>query len=80
MERITGAYAAEVVGRTGALAGLRARTVGGLPVDLSTWARDGSPPTELRLTTPLGERRVTCSYDYAADDDRRRPDDGRRRP
>ena len=37
MERITGAYAAEVVGRPGALAGLRARTVGGVarrPVDL----------------------------------------------
>jgi serine phosphatase RsbU (regulator of sigma subunit)/PAS domain-containing protein/anti-sigma regulatory factor (Ser/Thr protein kinase) len=67
MERITGVSAAQVVGRPGGLAALHARTVGGVPVDLSRWAQDGTPPAELRLRTPLGERRITCSYDYAPD-------------
>ncbi len=68
MERITGLPAASVVRRPGALAQLHARTVAEVPVDLSRWAQDGPPPAELRLGTPLGERRVTCSYDSAPDD------------
>ncbi len=67
LERLTGLAAADVVGRPAALAELHPRTVTGVAVDLSRWAHDGSPPEELRLTTPLGERRVTCSYDYAQD-------------
>jgi PAS domain S-box-containing protein len=67
MERITGMSAAQVVRRPDALTKLHARTVGEVPVDLSQWAQDGSPPAELRLSTPMGERRVTCSYDYAPD-------------
>jgi len=69
LERITGLPAARVVGRPGALAGLRLRTTAGVPVDLTRWAQDGLPPVELRLSTPLGDRRVTCSYDLAGDPD-----------
>ena len=69
LERITGLPAACVVGRPGALAGLRLRTTTGVPVDLTRWAQDGLPPVELRLSTPLGDRRVTCSYDLAGDPD-----------
>ena len=67
LERITGLSAAEVVGRSAALADLCPRTVDEAPVDLSRWAQDVPPPAELRLSTALGERRVTCSYDSAPD-------------
>lgn len=69
MERITGLPGPRVVGRPGALDALRLRTTTGRPVDLTRWAADGPPPTELRLTTPLGDRRVTCSYDVAGHPD-----------
>ena len=67
MERLTGMTAEQVVRRPDALPALHARTVEDVPVDLSRWALDGSPPADLRLSTPLGERRVTCSYDHASD-------------
>jgi len=65
LERITGLSSDCVVGRPGALDGLRLRTTTGVPVDLARWALDGPPPAELRLTSPLGDRRVMCSYDVA---------------
>jgi PAS domain S-box-containing protein len=67
MERITGLTCEDVVGRQAALDELQARTVDGVPVDLTQWALDGSPPAELRLSCRSGERRVLCSYDYAPD-------------
>ena len=67
LERFTGLAAADVVGRRDALRPLCLRTVAGVLVDLSRWAQDGPPPEELRLTTPFGERRVTCSYDSTQD-------------
>ena len=65
LERITGLPADSVVGREGALDALKLRTTSGMPVDLAHWAVGGLPPAELLLTTPLGDRRVVCSYDIA---------------
>ncbi|HVF06825.1 MAG TPA: SpoIIE family protein phosphatase [Frankiaceae bacterium] len=67
MEAITGLAAADVVGRAGALAQLRAQESSGSPVELALWpARD--LPGELRVTRPDGEtRRLNCSYSRRGD-------------
>ena len=67
MERITGLPAATVVGRPGALVALEARTTGDDPVPLSLWPTRYLP-SELRITTPKGVRRLSCSYSRRDDE------------
>ncbi|HEX8001872.1 MAG TPA: SpoIIE family protein phosphatase [Mycobacteriales bacterium] len=67
LERITGLPATEVVGRPGALFALRARDVADNPVELAAWPTRYLP-SDVRITTPNGERRLSCSYSRRDDD------------
>lgn len=67
MERITGLAAADVVGRPGALTALDARTTGDDSVHLALWPTR-TLPSELRITSPKGVRRLSCSYSRRDDD------------
>lgn len=69
MASITGLAEADVVGRAGALAPLRARTASGSAVELTLWP-GRYLPSEICVTRPDGElRRLSCSYSRRGDDD-----------
>ncbi|HEV2889793.1 MAG TPA: SpoIIE family protein phosphatase [Frankiaceae bacterium] len=67
MERITGLPEHEVVGRRGGLAPLEARTVNDAPVELALWP-SRYLPSDLRVTTPYGVKRLSCSYSRREDE------------
>ena len=67
MAQITGLRAADVVGRAGALAPLRATDSTGTPVELALWPSERLPE-ELCVARPDGEtRRLACSYSRRGD-------------
>ena len=67
MERITGLSADDVVGKPGALAPLAARTTSDERVELALWPKRHLPG-DLRITSPAGVRRLSCSYSRRGDD------------
>ena len=70
MERITGALAAEVVGRPDAWNGLECTDARGVPIDFAQWTAEEMPPRELLLGHRDGRlRRVACSYGVATGSD-----------
>ena len=72
LESITGLSERLVVGRPEALMRLDARTVEGVPVDLSDWASGAQLPQELSVKAQsMGRRRLSCSYSTAEDMDGR---------
>jgi PAS domain S-box-containing protein len=62
MERITGLMAPEVLGRNDALGPLAARDETGAPVQFHRWVESATLPSEVRITTANGMRRLSCSY------------------
>lgn len=61
-EHITGLSRAEVLGRTGVLEALRARTSSGAVVDSAGWAQGHPLPAQMLITLPDGsQRRLACS-------------------
>lgn len=68
MERITGVEARQIVNVPDALGQFAVRSSSGQAVAFERWATTDTLPTEVRITTRNGMRRLSCSYSHATDE------------